>query len=186
MIIKLAETKKELEEILTLQDRNHLDNISVEKRTSNGFVTVKHDVELLIKMNNSAQQIIAIENNKVVGYALVMLKSFSEMIPVLTPMFQMFEKLEYNQKPLIEYNYYVMGQICIDESVRGTGVFQKLYSKHKECYAQQFEICLTEVSTSNSRSMSAHGKVGFKTIHSFKDETDTWNILLWDWNNSNG
>lgn len=181
MVIKLTDTQEELQQILTLQEKNHVDNVSPDKKLSEGFVTVKHDLDLLVKMNNKARQIVAIENGKVAGYALVMLKEFDEMIPVLKPMFEMLEKLEFNHKRLIDYKYYVMGQICIDESVRGQGVFKALYLKHKECYSGQYEICITEVSTSNLRSMKAHLKMGFKYIHTFQDDTDTWNILLWDW-----
>ncbi len=181
MKIKLAETKEELDQILVLQEKNHFDNVSIKNRSSQGFLRIRHTLEQLQTMNQEAFQIIATENNKVVGYALVMLKSSSEKIPLLIPMFQLFNKLEYNQRKLTDYNYYVMGQICVEETERGKGVFEKLYLKHKERYFQTFDICLTEVSSSNFRSMKAHQKIGFKTIHSFSDDTDHWNILLWDW-----
>ena len=183
IIIKYAETEDELRQILILQRSNHIDNVSIEDRKTNGFVTVKHDIGLLTKMNGSAMQIIAKDNDLVVGYALVMLKEFSSMIPVLTPMFDMFNNLIFKDKRLSDYRFYVMGQICIADTHRGQGIFEKLYLKHKESYSDKFEICLTEVSESNSRSMKAHKKVGFETICSFKDETDNWNILLWDWRN---
>ena len=136
-------------------------------------------------MNDSARQIIAKVDNNVVGYALVMLLEFKEMIPVLAPMFEMFNNLSFDQKRISNYRFYVMGQVCISETHRGQGIFKQLYAKHKEVYADKFEICLTEVSVNNKRSMKAHEHVGFKTIHTFKDETDEWNILLWDWT-SNG
>lgn len=181
MIIKLAETREELEQILLLQDKNHIESVPPEERAANGFVTVRHNIDLLLNMNEKAPQVIAVENGKVVGYALVMLREFSQIIPILIPMFRMFELLEYNRKKLSDYNYYVMGQICIEESQRGKGVFENLYQKHKEYYSTTFELCLTEVSTGNYRSMKAHEKVGFRVLHSFEDASDTWNILLWDW-----
>lgn len=181
MIIKFAETSCELQQILLLQEKNHVTNMSLEKKKYNGFLTVKHDFDLLQKMNDSSAQIIALENNTVIGFALVMFKSFGEMIPVLKPMFAIFETFEYQNKKLIDYDFYVMGQICIDENFRGKGIFEKLYLKHKDCFSTRFELCLTEVSTSNLRSMKAHKKVGFKTIHTYTDSADTWNILLWDW-----
>jgi ribosomal protein S18 acetylase RimI-like enzyme len=179
--IKLAETDEELNQILVLQTQNHFQDLSVHERNANGFVTVKHNLPLLKKMNDHAGQIIAVANGNLVGYALVMLKEFNSWIPVLTPMFEMFEKLSFDRKPLSNYAYYVMGQICIAESFRGQGIFERLYQKHKEVYSAKFELCLTEVSVRNARSMKAHEKIGFKTIHSFEDKTDTWNILLWDW-----
>jgi ribosomal protein S18 acetylase RimI-like enzyme len=181
MKIELAETNKDLEQILNLQASNLIQNISVEERDANGFLTVKHNIDLLTKMNNSAPQIIAKENGNVVGFALVMFEEFSEMVPVLAPMFDMFKKLSYKGKPLDTYSYYVMGQICIAEAFRGRGIFQKLYLKHKEIYSDKFDICLTEVSVRNKRSMRAHESLGFRTIHTFTDKTDDWNILLWDW-----
>ncbi len=181
MTIELAKTNKDLEQILSLQSSNLIQNLSVEERDSNGFLTVKHNLDLLARMNSSAPQIIAKENENVVGFALVMFKEFSEMIPVLTPMFDMFKKLSYKGKFLDTYSYYVMGQICIAEEFRGQGIFEKLYLKHKEIYSGKFDICLTEVSVRNKRSMRAHERVGFHTIHTFNDKTDDWNILLWDW-----
>ncbi len=180
-IIKFSESEEELQQILKLQEANHLDYLSEETKKSDGFVTVKHDIDLLKKMNDEAKQIIAVDNGVVVGYALVMLKEFSKMIPLLTPMFNMFSELSFKDKPLVDYRYYVMGQICIAEIHRGQGIFEQLYLKHKEVYSDRFDFCLTEVSQSNSRSMKAHLKIGFETIHSFQDENDYWNIILWNW-----
>lgn len=180
-IIKPAETSNELEQILSLQEANLAQHVSTADKKKNGFVTVKHDFAVLKKMNAAASQIIAKDGERVVGYALVMPKEFSAFVPVLIPMFEMFEKLSYNGKTLTDYSYYVMGQICIADTHRGKGIFEQLYAKHKQTYSKKYELCLTEVSSSNPRSMRAHEKVGFKTIHNFEDKTDNWNILLWDW-----
>lgn len=183
IIIKYAETEGELMEILALQSLNHIDNIPVVDRNINGFVTVKHNMELLTKMKDAEKQIIAKHNDILVGYALVMLKEFCGMIPVLQPMFDKFNKLKYKAKPLSDYSFYVMGQICIADSYRGQGIFEELYNKHKESFSNKYEICLTQVSGNNIRSLKAHSKVGFETIGKFKDETDNWHVLLWDWEN---
>jgi hypothetical protein len=180
--LKLAETIAELEQILRLQEKNLAQHVPAANKKSNGFVTVKHDLDVLQKMNAAAKQIIAKDGDEVVGYALVMLKSFSGMISVLQPMFDMFGKLSYQQKSLDAYSYYVMGQICIADTHRGMGIFEGLYAKHKEIYSPEFDICLTEISSSNPRSMRAHEKVGFKVLHNFDDKTDNWNIMIWDWN----
>lgn len=181
MEIKLVECDDELQQILDLQQINHFKNVTEEFKETDGFVTVMHDLELLRKMNNGAKQIIAVENGKVVGYALVMLKEFQNSVPVLVPMFKMFKTINYKQKCLDDYNYYVMGQVCVAQSYRGMGVFKALYKKHKDVYQSKFDLCLTEVAASNERSMRAHEKIGFKTIHNFKDEMHDWNILCWDW-----
>ncbi|UZO79945.1 GNAT family N-acetyltransferase [Aquimarina sp. ERC-38] len=181
MELKLLTSDIELEQILELQNKNHYKNISPESGKKDGFVTVKYDFDLLQKMNNSAKQVIAVDKGKVIGYALVLLKEFKNSVPLLTPMFETFEKTKYKDALLIDFKYYVMGQICISEEYRRKGIFKSLYDKHKKVYANKFDVCVTEVSSSNKRSMRAHQKVGFKTLATFKDMTDEWNIIYWDW-----
>jgi ribosomal protein S18 acetylase RimI-like enzyme len=177
--IGVAENDEDLKQILQLQEQNLIQNLS-EKRSEQGFVTVKHDLETLRKMNEAAGQIIAKADNRVVGFALVMPKEFKEFVPILIPMFEMFRELTFKGKVLDSFNYYVMGQICIAEDYRGNGIFDLLYQKHREIYSPIYELCLTEVSVRNTRSMKAHQRVGFQRFHTFSDQIEDWNIMLWD------
>ncbi len=181
MDLKIVENENELQAILAIQEENHFKTVSSNFSENKGFVTVQHTFEMLQKLNEKAPHIIAKSNEEVAGYALVMLAEFKDLVPVLIPMFKTFENINYKGKPLIDSRYYVMGQVCVKEGFKRQGIFKKLYLKHKEEYSSKFDYCVTEVSSSNIPSMKAHEKVGFKTIHTFKDETDEWNILLWDW-----
>jgi len=180
---KLASSDDELRQIIALQARNLTENITTETRRSQGFVTVKHTFELLKRMNESAGQVIAVDHDKVVAYALVMRPELRSAVPVLVPMFDMFDTIQYRGQSLTSYRYYVMGQVCVGEGYRGFGLFDGLYNKHREVYSKEYEVCITEISESNERSMRAHERVGFRTIHKFSDKTDDWNIVLWDWSN---
>ena len=173
-----ASTDDELNQILSLQLNNHTSSISQLQARTEGFVTVMHSLPLLKEMNKAAPQIIAKDAEKVVGYALVMLPSFTDMIPVLQPMFDKLAAIKYEQRYVADHSFYIMGQICIDRFFRGKGVFEALYQKHEEIYGRSFELCVTSVSTSNMRSMRAHERVGFHVVHTFRDATDEWNILV--------
>ena len=172
--------EQEIHSVLELQSQNLKKNIDAQTINTEGFVTVEHNFELLKAMMNSTHQIIAKDDNKVIGYALTMLPIFENFIPVLKPMFQMIHTLSYKEKPINTYKYYVIGQICVDKNYRGTGVFENMYKKHKEIYNNIFDFCITEVSIKNTRSLKAHQKIEFQTIHNFTDNTDDWNIVLWD------
>jgi L-amino acid N-acyltransferase YncA len=74
-----------------------------------------------------------------------------------------------------------MGQICVDKAYRGKGVFELLYQKHREIFEKSYDFIVTEISTRNTRSLRAHEKVGFKTIHTYRDSMDEWNVVVWDW-----
>ena len=89
--------------------------------------------------------------------------------------------LTYQGKPMNDYKYYMMGQICIAKEHRGQGLFDQLYEYHRKVNSDQYDILLTEVSTSNHRSLRAHERVGFKTIHTYHDHMDEWNVVVWDW-----
>jgi ribosomal protein S18 acetylase RimI-like enzyme len=180
IVLKNVTEEVELLQIIDLQTVNHVSNVSKDIAVSQGYVTVRHTFDLLRSMNDAAPQIIAKDNQKVVGYALVMLPSFADKIPVLIPMFRLFEDIIYNGKKITDWNYYVMGQICVAEDYRGQQIFDKLYAQHRTTYAQKYDFCVTEVAVGNTRSMRAHERVGFKIAHTYKDETDTWNVLIWD------
>lgn len=179
--ITKASLPEELQQVLFLQQKNLARNISRQEAIEQGYVTVIHTPDQLQKMHQLAPAILAKEDEEVVGYALSMLISCSKLIPVLEPMFASFENLDYKGGPLKSFSYYVMGQICIDKAHRGQGIFDKLYAGHKETYGAQFDCVVTEVATRNARSIRAHQRVGFDTIHKYTDETDDWEVMVWGW-----
>ena len=183
--LKRTETKEELQGILTLQSENIKSILSEEIKGKEGFVTLKHEFDLLEKMNLLEPHIIAKENDRVVGYALVMVPQLKDEIPILFPMFEKINTLTYNGHNLSESSYYVMGQVCIAKDFRGKGLFQKLYEMHMSELSDHYDYCITEVSKSNPRSIRAHEKVGFQTIHSFTDKEDSWEIILLDLKKTN-
>ena len=74
-----------------------------------------------------------------------------------------------------------MGQVCIAKEHRGKGVFEMLYHHHRSVFQLKFDLLITEVSTSNFRSIQAHKKIGFETIDTYRDSLDEWNVVVWNW-----
>ena len=178
----LTSTTTELEQILQLQQENLSANIDEAEIKSQGFVTLRHDLETLKQMHDLAPSVIIKDDDKVVAYALTMLKECRQLIPDLEPMFSSLDKLSWKNKPLNNYSFYVMGQVCVAKSYRGRGLFEELFQHHKKIYQSQFDLFITEIATRNKRSMRAHEKVGFKVIHIHRDEIDEWAVVAWDWN----
>ncbi|MGB8191282.1 MAG: GNAT family N-acetyltransferase [Chitinophagaceae bacterium] len=172
---------QDLEQILQLQQCNLIKKLSDSERREQGFVTVEHTMDMLGQMHALAPSIIVKENDSVVGYALTMLRECRSIIPALVPMFDNLDQLQWKGKPMNDYRFYTMGQICIDKAYRGQGLFDQLYQKHKEVYSPQFDLLATEIATRNTRSIRAHERVGFKTIDVYRDELDEWAVVVWDW-----
>lgn len=150
-------------------------SISEVEKQKEGFVTVQHSFELLKIMNNKCAHIIAKSEDRVVGYALSMVKDFKDDIDVLKPMFNNIEK---NIPSTVQY--IAMGQICVDKAFREQGVFRGLYNKMKEALNLEYDAIITEVDKTNTRSLSAHLAIGFKTLYSYRFNNQDWVILKWD------
>lgn len=171
-----ASTLDELEQIRKLQLQNSSKNISSEEKQQEGFVTVQHSLELLEQMNTACAHIIAKDEQKVAGFALVMLSIFRNKIEMLIPMFERIDTLLPPGK-----SYVIMGQICVDKNYRKQGIFRQLYQFYKQELQQEFDCLVTEVATINLRSMNAHQSVGFKILSVYEEDGVEWNIILWDW-----
>lgn len=173
---------QDLQQILDLQQANLPKNISTEEAQKEGFVTVEHDLALLTAMNEAYPHIIAKDGNQVVGYALVMAQEFKDRVPVLIPMFEQFDAVDYKGKKMSDYHYFTMGQVCIAKGYRGQGIFQGMYAKMGEQLSDTFDIVLTEVATRNVRSVRAHEKVGFKVLHTYYAAVgnEEWAIVGWE------
>ena len=155
----------EVHQILALQAANLSAVLTPEVMSAQGFVTVRHDPAVLLRMNEAAPAAIAKADGRVAGYALVMLREFAVDVPELGPMFEMLDSLSWRGEPLgSNPRWFVMGQICVAEGYRGKGIFDGLYRTLAESYRDRFDFTVTEVSSRNTRSLRAHRRVGFETL----------------------
>ena len=177
----LVQSEEELSQVLNLQHENHIETINRDEMQSQGFVTLRHDIDTLRQMHHLAASVIIKADDKVVAYALTMLRECRHLIPDLESMFALLDNLHWHGNPLSNYRFYVMGQVCIAKAFRGKGLFEQLYDHHRKTYQSQFDLLVTEISTRNHRSIRAHEKVGFKTIHTHRDNLDEWKVVGWDW-----
>lgn len=172
IVYKQAESVKELEQILALQQRNLPKNITLQESEQEGFLTVEHSMDVLKAMNDECGHIIAMEDGHVVGYALCMHPKFADEIEVLRPMFN-----EINKVVREKDNYMAMGQICVAKSHRGKGVFRNLYLTMKNRLPDGFDTIITEVDGKNKRSLAAHKAIGFETIKVYPSGEKEWYLI---------
>lgn len=177
-----AKTEADLQGILDLQEENLVQNISESEKNDQGFVRVQHNLELLGLLNSIEPHIIAKDGDHVAAYFLAMTKISRNDVPMLVPMFEQFDELLYLGKKVSEYNYMAVGQVCVGKKYRGQGLFFSGYEAYRKAFEKDYDFAITEISISNARSLKAHQKVGFEVIHTFKDEYETWAIVVWDWN----
>lgn len=181
--ITTVQSQPDIQGILTLQQANLRKNVPLAVQVEQGFVTVEHDPAVLTRMNQAAPSVIAKDGNTVVGYALTMLPEFGADIPELLPLFALINTLDYKNQPLSTYNWYVIGQVCVADGYRGQHIFDRMYQHHREVYSDRYQLLITDISANNLRSLRAHARVGFQTLHEFHDPAigETWVVVVWNW-----
>ena len=94
----------------------------------------------------------------------------------------MFEEID---KAILEnnksLNYIAMGQICVDKSQRGKGVFRGLYNFMKDELSKEYDAIITEVDVLNTRSSQAHKAVGFEILKNYSSNNQDWELIIWNW-----
>ncbi|MES2373039.1 MAG: GNAT family N-acetyltransferase [Bacteroidota bacterium] len=179
--LELTDSPAELEQIVELQRLNHIDKVDAALWETEGFVTLEFTVQKLRQMKGAYKHVVAKVNNKVVGYALVLLRQHSEHFPFLDEMFRTIDAAVFNGYAVKEKKYFVMGQICVEKKFRGKGLFKTLYHKLKEQMQEDFDFVVTEVSKKNVRSVNAHKRVGFKDLTDVDSDATEWKVIAWDW-----
>lgn len=172
-------TEMELKQILDLQSSNLKERLLDFEKQNEGFVTLKHDYEILKLMNDHCAHCIAKYNDRVIGYALSMLQEFRNDIPLLVPMFEEIDRALMDQK--LEINYLVMGQVCIDKNYRSQGVFRGLYNFMSLELSSIYDALITEVDIKNTRSSQAHKAIGFEVLKNYSSNNQDWELLIWNW-----
>jgi len=180
--IRLSATNQDLGGIIDLQQKNLKHVLSADDIQQQGFVTVSHTLDDLEKMHQHEKNIIATNDQHVIGYVLGMTEKSKNDIPRLVEMYESFDQIFYGDKPVSRYNYVVVGQVCIDKDFRAKGLFRSCYDAYKDHFSTRYDFAITEIASNNFRSMAAHKSMGFKTIFTYTDKSDVqWNVVLWDW-----
>ena len=184
ILFEIASTETQFNQILQLQQANLVNAISEDQQAKHGFVFAEHTLPLLQRMATFLPQVIAVSDDRVVGYNLALHVSMKYEIPKLVPMFHEFEQSEYKGRPLETYRFVVGGQVCVDENFRGHGLMSKLYHETRNRLPSGYQICVTEVAARNVISLKAHERMGFQVVNTYHDGKELWKVVVWDLENT--
>jgi hypothetical protein len=182
-IITTVKNDDDVRGILALQQKNLKKNLTPEQIQSQGFLTVEHKFSVLKAMNDAQPSVIVKDGDTVVAYCLAMFPQFRNDVPELKTLFDTIDEIDYDGQTLKDFKYIVMGQVCVGEGYRGLGFFDGMYQKLREELSAKFELCVTDISTNNTRSLKAHARVGFIPVKDFHDATldEVWRVVVWNW-----
>jgi ribosomal protein S18 acetylase RimI-like enzyme len=185
MEIKRVSNLEELQGIKTLQQNNLKTVLSEQEKSQEGFVTAVYSLDLLKQMHQDCPSIVCVDGEKkVIGYALATTQKIRSQHPLLENLFATIDRQKFKGNLLKKSNYIIVGQLCVSKEHRRQGIAQKMYSYFKTALSDRYEYCVTDVDIANTNSLKTHLATGFRVFHEFTFGDAAWNLVLWDWNNT--
>lgn len=180
MKLKIAEIS-DIDNVLKLHYRYHVDFINEEDK-QDGFVTTPFTKEQLRELVEEEKGLfIAVLGGNVVAYVMAASWQFYSKWPMFAFMIENLPNLEYLGQKLNIYNSYQYGPICIDKSVRGSGVLEKIFGYTQKEMSKRYPILVTFINKINIRSYQAHTKkLGLEVIAEFDYNNNHYYELAFD------
>lgn len=180
MTLKIARIN-DIEKVLDLHYRYQIDSIKEEDK-KDGFVTTAFTKEQMRELIEKEQGLfIAVKDDKVIAYVMSASWQFWSKWPMFAFMIEGLGELEYLGERLNVDNSYQYGPVCIDKSVRGSGILEAIFDFAREHMSKRFPILVTFINKINPRSFEAHTrKLGLEVIKEFGYNGNFYYELVYD------
>lgn len=180
MEISLANLS-DIDEILELHYKYHIASI-VEGDKADGFVTTSFTKDQLASLIKDERGLfIARKDSLLVAYAMAASWEFWSQWPLFSHMIKGLHSLEFLGQRLSTENSYQYGPVCVDKSVRGSGVLENIFDFSRVKMAGRYQIIVTFINKINTRSFVAHTKkIGLQVISEFEFNGNQYYELAYD------
>lgn len=155
--------------ILTLLQENHVSNLSEAEKKS-GFVTTNMtDQQLAALIQKESGVTIAQERDgKILAFAMAGSWDYWSEWPFFAYMIEKLPEFSLDGQQLTTKNSYQYGPICIATSVRGSGLFAKVFFGSLASMKNRYPFMATFINRVNPRSYAAHThKAGMTEVGTF-------------------
>lgn len=171
-------TMNDLEGVMALHRKYHIDTIDPIDKPS-GFVTTNFTPKQLEALVNEENGItIAKQDGIILSYAMAASWQFWSEWPFFAHMICELPHNSLEGQILSAENSYQYGPICVDTSLRGSGVFEQVFSASLAHMAKRYPIMVTFINQINHRSYAAHTrKVPMTTVGTFQYNNNDYYMM---------
>lgn len=177
--------KKDIPDILSLQDKNLYSKLT-EKERESGFVTTPfttEQIEEILKQNGLF--VAENEGGLIIAYAFAGTWEYFEQWEIFNFMVSRFPNLSYKSKAITVENSFQYGPVCIDKLYRGQGLLNQIFEEMRLEFVKKFPISITFINSVNVISEKAHTqKLGWEIIDRFEFNNNKYIGLALDMNTS--
>jgi GNAT superfamily N-acetyltransferase len=180
-ILKRVTDATELAGIHALQTANLGRHLPPEEWTREGFLTSAYTPAFLVELHRHAPAVIAVDDDVVVGYALVATPTARALEPSLAGLFASIDAAVVDGTRLSARAYLVCAAVCVARDYRGLGLLAQLYARMRVDLATRYDCVITDIARENGRSLAAHRRAGFEVCSSLRYDEQTWDLVICDW-----
>ena len=180
MELKIADVS-DIDGILKLHTKYHIDTIAQEDK-KDGFLTINFTKKELTELIVEEEGLFVLkEDDLILAYIMVGSWKFWSQWTIFESMIESLNELEYLGQILTTENSYQYGSVCIDKSLRGLGIFEKMFNFSREIMSHKYPILVTFINKNNLRSFEAHHrKLGLEIINEFSFNGEAYYELVYD------
>jgi hypothetical protein len=175
-------TESDIDGILNLQSQNLYTNLASDE-LADGFVMTPFTPELIRSLLAQDGAFIAESEGKIVGYILAGGWDFYAQWEIFRLMISRLSELSFQGEKIEVDRSFQYGPVCIDRSLRGSGILSQLFEMMQSSFAPKVSIGVTFINKINHRSLAAHHrKLNFEIIDEFEFNNGHFHTLAFSTN----
>ena len=179
MITRIG-NRDDISGIVALQRVNLYDNLSPAQRKQ-GFVTTPFSESQLLELMAERGVFVAEEQGEIMGYTMAGTWRFFSNGRSSRSWLSRLGSLSIAGKPVQPDQSFQYGPVCINSTLRGSGLFPVLFEEMRREFSSRFPTGITFINRVNERSYSAHTrKLGMSVIDTFDFSGRSYYMLSFD------
>ncbi len=150
-------------QILALQAQNLRWNLN-DAEQQQGFLSVEYAEEDLVAINNGLGIYVAMEDDRLLAYAMAETMEFAGGVPLIAHMASRFPGATFQDQPVSSLQYFIYGPVCIDRAARGRELLKGLLQAMSAALSAHFDLGIAFIAQSNIHSYHAHVRKNDMTV----------------------
>lgn len=167
-----------------LESRYFIGNLAPEHR-ADGFLSMIQPEGTFERVATAGGLHVAVDPAGVVGGFIViappLLVCPGSPPPIVERMLALADTVEYRGRPISSYTHALRGPVCIDERLRGHGLYGRFNAVTKAAYSDTFDIGMLFVSARNPRSLrTTTSKLHATVVADFEVGGESYHFLVYE------
>lgn len=151
-------TIEQARQVESLNAANFLPNLPPDVSAGQGFLGSLYPADLIVRMSAQWPAVLALEDNKVVGFALLV--HSANPLPEHQALISSLNQRVFKGKSLAQWHYVRCVLACVQRGHRRNQVLKGMYAFIAREYPQ-IELIVTRINQKNTASRMAHHRIGF-------------------------